>query len=307
MGIDKIIDLEALDYFFGKLKTYVSGLISGKQDKLVSGNNIKTVNGQSLVGEGDVDTGVATYVTDIIKGEKYNTSTGAIESAIENHYRTLPFATLGKFNAKFRWNLTENCTLTVHGWDTHGNYTGSVSTNVPAGTNEKDWFLTPTVGDAYYSFDFNTNDADASTIYVDITYDYATKSDIPTKVSQLTNDSNFATVSSVNAKANNRTVENISNIVWENSGSCEIQPNKYYIVEQLSGKTITIFDIMMISPTDTSIVNEYFIQFTTPSNGATLVMPGNIKWLNNETPILQPNKTYQLSIINNLAIIGVFG
>lgn len=307
MGIDKIIDLEALDYFFGKLKTYVSGLISGKQDNLVSGNNIKTVNNTNVLGEGNIDTGAVTYVTSIIKGEKYNASTGVIESTTENHYRTAPFATLGRFNAKFRWNLTENCILTVHGWDTHGNYTGSVTNSIPAGTNEKDWFLVPSSGDAYYAFDFNTNDADASTIYVDVTYDYAAKSDVPTKVSQLTNDSNFATVSSVNTKADKRIVENISNAAWENSGSCEIQPNKYYIVEQLSGKTITIFDIMLISPTDTSIVNEYFIQFTTSSSGATLIMPSNIKWLNNEAPILQPNKTYQLSIINNLAIIGVFG
>lgn len=307
MRLNKLIDLEALDYFLGKVKDYVIGLMSNTQEKLISGSNIKTVNSTNILGEGNIDTGAATYVTNIIKGEKYNTSTGAIESAGENHYRTLPFAALGKFNAKFRWNLTENCTLNVHRWDTHGNYTGSASINIPAGINEKDWFLTPTAGDAYYAFDFNTNDADASTIYVDITYDYAAKSEIPTKVSQLTNDSNFATVSSVNAKADKRTVENISNIVWENSGSCEIQPNKYYIVEQLSGKTITIFDIMLISPTNTSIVNEYFIQFATPSNGATLIMPGNIKWLNNETPILQPNKTYQLSVINNLAIIGVFG
>ena len=307
MRLNKLIDLEALDYFLGKVKDYVIGLMSNTQEKLISGSNIKTVNSTNILGEGNIDTGAATYVTNIIKGEKYNASTGAIESAGENHYRTLPFATLGKFNAKFRWNLTENCTLNVHRWDTHGNYTGSASINIPAGTNEKDWFLTPTAGDAYYAFDFNTNDADDSTIYVDITYDYAAKSEIPTKVSQLTNDSNFATVSSVNAKADKRTVENISNIVYENSGSCKIQPNKYYIVEQLSGKTISIFDIMLISPTNTSIVNEYFIQFATPSGGATLVMPSNIKWLNNETPILQPNKTYQLSIINNLAIIGVFG
>ena len=306
MRLNNLIDLEALDYFLGKVKDYVIGLMSNAQEKLISGSNIKTVNNTNILGEGNIDTGAATYVTNIIKGEKYNTSTGAIESAGENHYRTLPFATLGKFNAKFRWNLTENCTLNVHAWDTHGNYTGSASINIPAGTNEKDWFLTPTAGDAYYAFDFNTNDADASTIYVDITYDYAAKSEIPTKVSQLTNDSNFATVSSVNAKADKRTVENISNIVWENSGSCEIQPNKYYIVEQLSGKTISIFDIMLISPADTSIVNEYFIQFTTSSDGCSLIVPSSIKWMNGEIPVLEANSTYQLSIINNLAICAVF-
>jgi hypothetical protein len=306
MRLNKLIDLEALDYFLGKVKDYVIGLMSNVQEKLISGSNIKTVNNVNILGEGNIDTGVVTYVTDIIKGEKYNTSTGVVESTAENHYRTTPFATLGKFNAKFRWNLAEDCNLNVHGWDMHGNYTGSVSTNIPAGTNEKDWFLTPGADDAYYAFDFNTNDADASTIYVDITYDYAAKSDIPTKVSQLTNDSNFATMSSINTKADKHIVENISNTVYENSGLCEIQPNKYYIVEQLSDKTITSFDIILISPADTSIVNEYFIQFTTSSNGCSLIVPSSIKWMNGEIPVLEANSTYQLSIINNLAICAVF-
>lgn len=46
----KVVTNNTLSYFWSKLKT----LLGAKQDTLVSGTNIKTVNGQSLVGSGNV-------------------------------------------------------------------------------------------------------------------------------------------------------------------------------------------------------------------------------------------------------------
>ena len=258
-------------------------------------------------GEENDSNNALTYINKIIKGEAYDSSTGEIISSTNDHYRTAQFATLGPFVATFKLNATNGGIAWVHGWDTHGNYTGGLSQPIEVGTTQFEWSLRPSEGDAYYAFDFTTQDTDESTIFVDITYKYAMESEIPTKTSQLNNDSNFATTSAVEVKADKYKTQNITNIVWENSGSCELQPNVYYIIEQVSDKNITIFDIMPIAPTDNSIVNEYFVQFTTSSSGATLIMPGNIKWLNGEIPTLEGGKTYQLSIINNLAIIGVFG
>lgn len=45
----------ALAYFWGKVKSYVQSAVSGKQDALVSGTSIKTLNGQSLLGGGNVE------------------------------------------------------------------------------------------------------------------------------------------------------------------------------------------------------------------------------------------------------------
>lgn len=45
---DRYLNLNGLSYFINKLKTVF-------QDKLVSGNNIKTVNNQSLLGSGNID------------------------------------------------------------------------------------------------------------------------------------------------------------------------------------------------------------------------------------------------------------
>ena len=305
MGVNKIINLELLDRFLAKLKTYISGVVDSKQDLLVNGETIKSINGETILGNGNIDTGVATYVNNIIKGERYNPVTGEIEASTDDHYRTSKFATLGKFNGSFRWNVTTGGTIWVHGWDTHGNYTGSISQTIDAGSTAHIWNLQPSAGDAYYAFDFITQDEDASTIYVDITYSYAQQDKIPTKVSQLTNDSNYATTSAVANKADKYKTQNVTSAVSSASGSYSFQPNTYYVIDQLSG--ITTFTFSFATPSDTSIVNEYYIQFTTPAAGVALSLPSSIKWINGETPIIQGGKTYQLNVINNLAVIGVFG
>lgn len=53
----------------------------------------------------------------------------------------------------------------------------------------------------------------------------------------------------------------------------------------------------------TGQVNEYMIQFTCPSGqGTTLVLPPSVKW--NDGDVLEPEAgmTYQVSVVNNLAV-----
>ena len=57
---DKFLNLNVLTYFWSNLKS----LFNAKQDNLISGTNIKTINNQSLLGSGDIATVyVATYNT----------------------------------------------------------------------------------------------------------------------------------------------------------------------------------------------------------------------------------------------------
>lgn len=49
----KYLDKDGLTYYDGKIKA----VVNKKQDKLVSGQNIKTVNGQSILGSGDIPVG----------------------------------------------------------------------------------------------------------------------------------------------------------------------------------------------------------------------------------------------------------
>jgi hypothetical protein len=54
----KIIDITSLERFSNNIKNYIDNSVienaSTKQDKLVSGTNIKTINGESILGEGDL-------------------------------------------------------------------------------------------------------------------------------------------------------------------------------------------------------------------------------------------------------------
>lgn len=86
------------------------------------------------------------------------------------------------------------------------------------------------------------------------------------------------------------------------STSKSIEPNKYYKwTSAMSSLTITL-----ATPTNTSRLNNYMFEFTTSSNGCTLNVPSTVKWSNGEAPNIEASKTYQVSIINNLAVVSNF-
>ena len=58
--------------------------------------------------------------------------------------------------------------------------------------------------------------------------------------------------------------------------------------------------------TNSDIINEYFIEFTTSSSGTTVSLPSTIKWANGEKPTFEASTTYQISIINNLGVVIKF-
>lgn len=80
-----------------------------------------------------------------------------------------------------------------------------------------------------------------------------------------------------------------------------INPNTYY-----KWGTMTSLNISLNTNVDTSILNEYIFEFTSGTTPTTLTLPSSIKWLNGIAPLIEQNKTYQVSIINNLGIITMF-
>lgn len=63
-------------------------------------------------------------------------------------------------------------------------------------------------------------------------------------------------------------------------------------------------DITFMESVDKSVVNEYMIQFTSGEMPTMLLLPGEIKW--QVAPVIKANKIYQISIVNNLAVMGEF-
>lgn len=88
------------------------------------------------------------------------------------------------------------------------------------------------------------------------------------------------------------------------SSSMSLSPNVYYRNTSTSLSTLTI---TLGSVSNSNIINEYFVEFTTRSSGTTVSLPSSIKWANGETPTFENGKTYQISIVNNLGVCTKFG
>lgn len=87
-------------------------------------------------------------------------------------------------------------------------------------------------------------------------------------------------------------------IIQQTETVVEISPN----VLNIWGEVATL-DITLGEP-KVGVVNEYMFQFTSGATATTLVLPADINWVS--APNVQANKTYQVSIINNLGVIGEF-
>ena len=87
------------------------------------------------------------------------------------------------------------------------------------------------------------------------------------------------------------------------SNSMTLTPNVYH---RNTSTTLSTLTINLGTTSDTTILNEYFVEFTTRSAGTTVSLPSSIKWANGETPTFEASTTYQISIVNNLGIVTKF-
>lgn len=84
----KLLDYNGLMYLWGKIKT----LINTKQDTLVSGTNIKTINNTSLLGSGDISVQAPlTFDSTPTANSNNPVKSGGIKTALDNKQDTLTF------------------------------------------------------------------------------------------------------------------------------------------------------------------------------------------------------------------------
>lgn len=81
--------------------------------------------------------------------------------------------------------------------------------------------------------------------------------------------------------------------------TCSIAPNVFHLWGEVASLNITL-----TTPDDPTILNEYMLQFTSGTTATVLSLPSNIVWISE--PAIEASKTYQISIVNNLAVIGGF-
>lgn len=103
----------------------------------------------------------------------------------------------------------------------------------------------------------------------------------------------FATIADLNNKADKIPV--INHGTNDTSGFI-IDPNKYHKWGEVS--SLEIFAIE--APTD-DVYTEYMFEFVSGATATTLSLPAIIKFENEV--VIEPNKTYQVSIVNNIGVI----
>lgn len=153
---------------------------------------------------------------------------------------------------------------------------------------------------------------------------------VPTKLSQLTNDKNFVTSSEVDTKIANistggsvdlsnyytksetfsqtevlqkinsvyeSTLIPIIDLSFDSGTSYTIQAGKLYSF----GKKTTL-DIELQAPPSSRFINEYMCQFISGSTPTEFTYPDSVHFVQDVN--IEANKLYQVSIINNVGVIG---
>lgn len=85
-------------------------------------------------------------------------------------------------------------------------------------------------------------------------------------------------------------------VITELTSSIELQPNVYYVLSNVD----TTLAVTLATPTDNTIVNEYMLEFDTGEIAPSVSFPSAVVFPN--TIVISPNKRYQISIIDNIAL-----
>ena len=278
--------------------------ISGKQDTLVSGTNIKTINGQSILGSGNItieggsgnsdkiniDLGLLYYLgseTVTLTDEQYNVLVN-INTSIDVEFK------FGDINYYYRCNLQQNSK------SSNKQFVGSVY--VRKNTTDA------TFPDSFvekYVYGTLTTTKILTIKFEDAPYvDFYTKSEIDTKLNGITGGTG-------NSDANVQAVDEISTIidvdldkyiVETTDDNITLDNNKYYKKTNVSSS----ISITLNTPEDNTVFTSFSIEFTTSETGTSVSLPDSIKWLNGELPIFENNFTYQISICNGLGVCAKY-
>ncbi len=85
-------------------------------------------------------------------------------------------------------------------------------------------------------------------------------------------------------------------IVNQTDTTTSIEPNKLNRWGSVNGLTIGL------TTGASGRTNEYMMEFTVGSDNFTLTLPSSVLWINGEQPDWENGLTYQVSILNNLAV-----
>lgn len=264
--------------------------LSTKQDALVSGTNIKTVNGQSILGEGDItievpEGGITDAPSD---GSTYGRNNGAwikvempdVSEFITETEADEKYATPALVDSKVA-ALVNSAPATL---DTLKELADALGNDANFSTT-----ITTKLGE---KVDKTTYESDKA--------EFATKTELANKLDTSTYNSDkdgFATKTELNNKKNITIVQEV--IDASSSASFNLDPNTLKKMGEVGTITVLGFTTTGLQPNELA---EYAFEFKSGDTPTVLTMPESVKWIGDHT--IEANKTYQVSIVNNLAVMG---
>lgn len=245
--------------------------ISGKQDKLVSGTSIKTVNGESLLGSGDIT----------ISGGSGGGSTSIIDTA-SSATQTTPkmLITLTKYSSTTPDGFAEGSFFTVD----------FTSKSISASTAGYPYYIN--VGGTHYKCVTTTGVEMTKNNYATLSgyYTFVRVGTTFVLVNESTNSSSGGSNSSAYPQVNHGTSDT----------TFTLTPNTFHVWDVVGSITLTL------GAEISGVANEYLFQFTCGSYPTSLTLPDTILWADKNFTT-NANKTYQISILNGYAVGIEFG
>lgn len=242
--------------------------LSTKQDVLVSGTNIKTVNGQSILGEGNIDIEVPEGgITDAPSdGSTYGRNNGA--------WIKVEMPDVSEF-------ITET--------EADGKYA------TPALVDSK---VAALVNSAPATLDTLKELADA--LGNDANFSTTITTKLGEKVDKTTYESDKAGFATKTELANKKNITIVQETTGTSSSvSFNLDPNTLKKMGEVGTITVLGFTTTGLQ---TNELAEYAFEFKSGDTPTVLTMPESVKWIGDHT--IEANKTYQVSVVNNLAVMG---
>lgn len=262
--------------------------ILNKQDKLISGTNIKTINNQNILGSGNITISFTEQYKGTITGVSAN-GTSVATSGVAN----IPAASTSAYGVTKLSSATNSTSTTLAAtpsavkaaYDLANSYKGTVTGVKINGTTKN-----PSSG------------------VVDLGTVITSHQDISGKQDKLVSGTNIKTINGTSILGSGDIV--ISGGGGSSSGSgaysevnhgtgdtiFTLTPNTFHIWNEVASLTLDF------GSETTGVANEYLFQFTSGALATTLSLPDDIKWTG-DAPTIEANKIYQVSILKGLGSV----
>lgn len=274
--------------------------VNNKQDVLVSGENIKTINGSSILGKGDITVNSATPDWNASKGEA-----GYIKN--RTHYSSSETKTLqyrgDELEELVCWGGSQEdvaitdfpVTIKIHNISYYGDFKDTAT--IKDSNSVAEFSYWDEMGECWLPFAVARVEEHNGDYYLKITR-------VDTLINGMSSEepievtiSNLITLDEKYIPDSVRSMP-VKKVNWEFEGLL-LEPNVYH-------KNVAYYMYsdcsLYLAPPHPNVVNEYIVEFTLGWDEVYISLPSGVIWLNDDVPEFEPEYTYVISIVNNVAV-----